>query len=232
MECRYCGAEFEPKKRGRKNTGFCCKKCADNWRQHNVYDLQPRKYTKVCEYCGEQFETNRKNQKYCSQNCSNRATRAAFLKEVVCDKCGRTFVSKSPSEVHCPDCSVQIAHDRQSEKKQRRRQMIGDSKHRKVKLSKVYETAGGICAICGLPVPLSVDSNDEWSATRDHIVPISKDGEHSYSNCQLAHRICNSSKRDNGYGWSIDWQDRMVKEPGIWDAKVSRLLEILNGEEA
>ncbi len=83
MICRYCGCEFEPKKRGRKNTGFCCKHCADNWRRHNVYDLQPKKYRAVCEHCGVAFETNNKDQRYCSRRCSARK------------RCGTSFATST-----------------------------------------------------------------------------------------------------------------------------------------
>ena len=91
MICRYCGAEFEPKKRGRKNTGFCCHKCADAWRQHNVYDLMPKKFTKQCDYCGEEFQTNRKGQKYCSTKCRGAASRGRTEYTKTCLYCSTEF---------------------------------------------------------------------------------------------------------------------------------------------
>ncbi len=45
----------------------------------------------------------------------------------------------------------------------------------------------GICGICFLPVA-------PQDISLDHIIPLSKGGEHSYSNVQLAHRRCNSAK--------------------------------------
>jgi 5-methylcytosine-specific restriction endonuclease McrA len=57
-------------------------------------------------------------------------------------------------------------------------------------------TMKGICQICGEPVEYNRGSQDRMAATIDHIVPLSKGGKHQYDNCQLAHRICNSLKRD------------------------------------
>ena len=102
VECRNCGKEFTPKKRGRKNTGFCCKKCADNWRQHNVYDLLPKKYKKVCDCCGKEYETNRENQKYCSTDCSHdvkRTGRTEYTK--TCPYCGEEFKTIDKRRKYC-----------------------------------------------------------------------------------------------------------------------------------
>lgn len=53
----------------------------------------------------------------------------------------------------------------------------------------VYERDEGICGICGDPVP-----RDEFHV--DHVIPLVRGGEHSYSNVQVAHPSCNSSKKD------------------------------------
>lgn len=52
----------------------------------------------------------------------------------------------------------------------------------------LLERDDGVCGICGGDVdPLNFDI--------DHIVPLSRGGEHSYANTQTAHPICNSKKR-------------------------------------
>jgi 5-methylcytosine-specific restriction endonuclease McrA len=51
----------------------------------------------------------------------------------------------------------------------------------------VLERSAGLCGICGLPV----------NPTRfhiDHIIPLSRGGEHSYANTQAAHPRCNRAK--------------------------------------
>lgn len=57
----------------------------------------------------------------------------------------------------------------------------------KVELQVVYERDKAICTLCHMKVVRS-------AASIDHVIPLSKGGEHSYRNCVLAHRRCNSSK--------------------------------------
>lgn len=61
----------------------------------------------------------------------------------------------------------------------------------RVTIRELFVRSGGVCYLCGEKV-IGKD------ATIDHVVPIAKGGEHSYANCRLAHRLCNSIKRDTG----------------------------------
>ncbi|MBR2741226.1 HNH endonuclease [Candidatus Saccharibacteria bacterium] len=63
------------------------------------------------------------------------------------------------------------------------------SKNNTIKLRLLWEN-GKRCAICGKMIE-SVDD-----LTVDHIIPISKGGKREISNCQLAHKSCNSRKSD------------------------------------
>ena len=53
--------------------------------------------------------------------------------------------------------------------------------------SKVFERDDGICHICLKPV-------DPHGWHMDHIVPLSRGGEHSYKNVGVSHPFCNLSK--------------------------------------
>jgi len=53
----------------------------------------------------------------------------------------------------------------------------------------VYERDSGICGICGAAVEV-----DHFNV--DHIIPLSRGGEHSYANVQLAHPDCNFRKHN------------------------------------
>lgn len=64
----------------------------------------------------------------------------------------------------------------------------------------VFETENWCCHICGKKINRRRKFPDQMSATLDHVVPLSKGGEHSYANCRAAHFICNSTKRDLGSG--------------------------------
>jgi 5-methylcytosine-specific restriction endonuclease McrA len=52
----------------------------------------------------------------------------------------------------------------------------------------LLEMDDGVCGICGEDV-------DPLAFEVDHIVPLSRGGEHSYANTQVAHRRCNNEKR-------------------------------------
>ena len=73
------------------------------------------------------------------------------------------------------------------DKNAKRRAVLKGATVEKVDRREVYLRDKGICGICGCPVSLE-------EVTLDHIIPLSKGGEHSYRNIQLAHLSCNSAK--------------------------------------
>lgn len=69
----------------------------------------------------------------------------------------------------------------------RLRKRLGDKYVEDVNRRELYETYGGICAICEEPLKFR-------DMTVDHIVPLFRGGEHSYANCQPTHGLCNHIK--------------------------------------
>ena len=62
---------------------------------------------------------------------------------------------------------------------------------------KVILATQSICGICGRPVDKSLKFPHPMSATVDHIIPVSRNGDPcSLDNLQLAHRYCNRLKSD------------------------------------
>lgn len=70
-----------------------------------------------------------------------------------------------------------------------------------VGLWQVGEKCDWVCLLCGISVDRELNPRDQMAASVDHVVPIAKDGEHILENLQLAHRICNSYKAANEWGW-------------------------------
>jgi 5-methylcytosine-specific restriction endonuclease McrA len=58
----------------------------------------------------------------------------------------------------------------------------------------VYKRDGWLCGICGAEVDPAVLHPDPMSASLDHVVPLSKGGDHTRENSVLAHLICNIRK--------------------------------------
>ena len=61
----------------------------------------------------------------------------------------------------------------------------------------VFEQAGWHCCYCKVPTPKELRGTRKKTAPElDHIVPLSRGGEHSYANVQLLCRACNGDKRN------------------------------------
>lgn len=75
-----------------------------------------------------------------------------------------------------------------------RAKKLGLPAERGVTLKKLYERDGGVCQICGLACIYSGNGLSDLYPSIDHIIPMSKGGGHTWTNVQLAHRICNSVK--------------------------------------
>ena len=56
---------------------------------------------------------------------------------------------------------------------------------------------GWTCQVCHLPVDRTADPLDPWAPSIDHVVPLSRGGQHCMENVQLLHFGCNSSKQDD-----------------------------------
>lgn len=54
----------------------------------------------------------------------------------------------------------------------------------------------GVCQICLTPVDFDAHWLSDWAPTLDHILPRSHGGSHEVENLRLAHRWCNSARRD------------------------------------
>lgn len=71
----------------------------------------------------------------------------------------------------------------------------------------VFERDGWVCQLCGEPVDRNLKYPDLGSKSLDHILPLSKGGEHSRANTQLTHLGCNIRKGartevSDGYSWA------------------------------
>lgn len=121
-----------------------------------------------------------------------------------CPKCGSYFV-KHGANRNCDDCRS-ISKSEQSRKKDiKRRSKIKDvCVDRDISLEKLYEMENGICYICGkkcdykdkVEINGTIICGNSYPSI-DHVVPLAKGGLHSWSNCRLACRLCNSKKSDS-----------------------------------
>ena len=110
--------------------------------------------------------------------------------------------------------------------KRKREHLLIDNFVEEVTYSELYHRDGGICQVCGLPVHPEKLIDNSWDGTIDHIVPLSLGGEHSMRNCQLAHRICNSLKRQQAEAYKIDWEKKS-QENNYWRIKYENYISLM-----
>lgn len=134
---------------------------------------------------------------------------AEYAKEKTCASCGAVFHSEYNTQLYCSDkCARREKRHRDVAAGKTKLSYSGHRKRARehgvayepgITLRKLIERDGNVCQICGEPC----DCNDlRWGYSGplypsiDHIKPISKGGPHTWDNVQLAHVICNSTKRD------------------------------------
>jgi 5-methylcytosine-specific restriction endonuclease McrA len=207
LECVVCGARFDFKKKSR---GRYPRVCSDPCRAKQALlrsaareagDRHPYRRSSTarptiavaCEHCGTMVPrvSNGKN-RFCSTACQQAWHVAkARLHECKCPTCGQAFLQAIPRQRYCSDrCRRKLDW---SERSHRRRSIVALGEPVSPEL--VFKRDGWRCQLCGQATPKRLrGSTDPRAPELDHIVPLSKGGEHSYLNAQCSCRACNLSK--------------------------------------
>lgn len=239
--CEYCG---KPRHSDHPNRNrFCSRACASKSQRYGTIEqeqkakqeeLSPKvQAIRICPVCNRRFRPLNSNHLYCSRDCGYQANlkqhrekwESEFVPRIViCKECGKRFTTTcgNPRKAFCSDECSHTAFRRKG--KEARKQQMKAAYREPVNIKRLYRRDNGACRICGLPVPNTTEPSNPWAATTDHVIPLSKGGEHSMGNCQLAHRICNSLKLDTTNGFSINWEEKMIEEPGRWEGQYNDLL--------
>lgn len=250
--CEYCG---KPRHSDHPNRNrFCSISCAVKARAlRNAPLVQARrqererlreqewqeKHNKICPICGKPFIEQVLSRIYCSDECANEALFLSHHKKYVdaytprhffCEECGAEITTEvgDRRRRYCSESCQKRASDREYSKK--REKQMNEAFVENVCVEDLYEKSEGVCEICGLPVPRDHSPENVWAATRDHIIPLSKGGLHEKSNCQLAHRLCNSLKLDTTDAFKINWSQKLIDEPGRWNEQIDDLWRQLGVE--
>lgn len=119
-----------------------------------------------------------------------------------CPVCG----SITDRKIYCSDKCKARANETKKDLN-RRKKIQNALVDKDISLQKLYERDKGICSICGG----KCDWDDHHYKGRyfivgktyptiDHVIPLSKGGQHSWDNVKLAHQSCNSAKGANLVG--------------------------------
>lgn len=215
--CLNCNKPITQPPRGGRRRKFCSRKCQ---RKLAYQPKEPITYLLICEECGDMFEGKHKDAMYCpTKRCQSKAYWRKYKKEReiyynVCEQCNTFFETPNKDTRFCSTACVgefqreqafdrrhydlppNIQHSRRARREWRRRKRIREQWVEDVKIEVLLERDKGICQLCKQPVRLDVPYTHPLAPTRDHIIPLNKGGEHSYANCQLACRDCNTIKND------------------------------------
>lgn len=175
--CIKCATPFQFQQgRGRPRTH--CDECR---RVDTRRRPRPRKPTRTCVRCGEEVEPRR--------------TEDTCIKCATCVVCGAGGPDRGR---YCAKCARArwAGAQRQAAAKwraRRRSQYVED-----VSPAYIFNRDNWTCHLCLLPIPESSKWPDPQSASIDHVVPLSKGGDHSNANCRASHLACNLSKGPRG----------------------------------
>jgi len=229
--CEYCREQFY--KPNGYRIKYCSRDCLVKALHEKTIKNAERKAEiraanlihKNCAECGKKFSTGFHFKIYCSDECcytGNLKLKREQWAEVyepktfICKECGIQYTTScgNPRSSFCSDNCLNKYCNRMYQKNRKR--LMKKAYRASVSFKKIYQRDEGICQICGLPVAYDTSSEKAWSATVDHIVPLSVGGVHHPDNCQLTHRMCNSMKLQEDGNYKIDWDELIQKNPQRW----------------
>lgn len=196
---------------------ICKGYCHSHYRRLFKYGSPSGLPVKYCVECGGSFKVEAASQVVCSEECKKdrqahlsklaqsrskarareRDTRP--LIELVCPECQASHFTKLGNKKFCSEKCRRKVHRRNvsSRTDARIRSVTVES----VNPIKVFERDGWKCQLCGKNTPRTKRGTlDKNAPELDHIMPLSRGGEHSYRNTQCSCRSCNAAKGNTPRG--------------------------------
>lgn len=216
--CAGCGTALAPRKQG--HGGLARKWCSGACRTRTLHPERrdagliyfPRCFASArnCECCDELFIARRATSRACGQNCQKAIHAARQRARYAADPDReRSRMRETRAAWSEEEREREAARAREWNRKvgytdSKRR---GDQRRRAAKLGavterfdarEVYERDGWRCGICSRRVKPALVWPHPMSASLDHIVPLSRHGDHTRANTRLAHLRCNIRRSNRG----------------------------------
>lgn len=215
--CPICDGPLPPKRPSGPEPTYCSTKCrrrahylrrkADGRLAASMARRLAAAHAKrqpvPCEVCGTPM-LGRVDKRFCSSACCLKGqTRGCSVPD--CSRPHRALGLCNPHyraarrAAGIPEPSVW--DDRRRDNYQRRRALKkGAATGEPVLLTSIAERDHWRCHLCGKRVNPTTPWPHSFSASLDHVIPLTKGGEHSPANVRLAHLGCNSAKGNGGGG--------------------------------
>lgn len=203
LQCATCGGPLAGRKHGARHCSEACQQRAAG-RQRKGYPIADTPGSKACAKCGEEIPASRHhvNARFCSSRCSlnfHNAKHRNSKRPVLLRKCAVCGDDIPPTDrLTKKYCSADCRNrrDRSPEVVFRyvnaRRARLAGASARPLPRRVLRRLRAARCTYCGGP-----------GGTVDHLVPLSRGGQHSEGNLAPACRSCNSSKGDK---LLIEWR--------------------------
>ncbi|HEY9373821.1 HNH endonuclease signature motif containing protein [Streptomyces sp.] len=180
--CIDCGATGEQRTRGRAR--LRCEPCGKKRRtslsvQRPWAERKAGRAVAQCKSCGAEYHKYAREQRWCSQACA------------ASNKPGSGPRGRSTEALERQRLYWQA-------KNRRRRAAKRGGMSEPYTLAEIAERDGGRCKLCGGRVAMGRQVPHPKAPTIDHVVPVSKGGDDTRANVQLAHFVCNSAKGARG----------------------------------
>lgn len=212
VKCKVCG--FIQERHANSKECMQCDNCIEIERQKRLDILKEEKQNRVrkeneytetnCTECCKVFLRRGNHQKYCSEDCFNKAYGIGQTIIKQCIECGEKFKTLHDGNIYCSDkCRKRKyyrVHRISKDKRLRRNGKVDYS----ITLSKLIKRDKNMCHICGeecngedyIKTEEGYFIAGERYPSIDHVIPIAKGGKHRWDNVRLAHRGCNVLKSD------------------------------------
>lgn len=152
--------------------------------------MSSRVYYPECTHCGRLFAARSANKRMCSNRCRNARSKAAGQVTGSWQRGRQAYLQRRR------DAGLPLGNNTEARRDmaRRRRAKLKGRGVEKIDLTAVAERDRWVCQLCGRKVAKARLYPDPLSRSLDHIVPLSRGGDHVLANVHLAHLGCNTAK--------------------------------------
>lgn len=199
--CGHCGKKFKTYK-----SKYCSEECRYPNQSNQLHKIRNSRkmYYISCIGCNKRFITRRRR-KYCNKECDYKCNYVSKAKthSIKCTECGKHKEVSFKRKKFCSDtCSKKYANRENYLRRERLKRLNGKI-HWDISIERLMKRDGKRCYLCGVKVDIKdisvIDNNmihGDMYPSIDHVIPLAKEGTHTWDNVRLAHRLCNSIKSD------------------------------------
>jgi 5-methylcytosine-specific restriction endonuclease McrA len=200
-DCRHCGREFETRRTDKKYCSVGCqqrhgarvpcecgqrKSRGNKWCRGCMKGKEYKIKSRQCAVCGVKFKPKNDKAKYCCLVCCHKGVTA------------KAHARHGIASVDEPRRRRQARRRRASQNRWRKLACVGGTLEAG-RWKRIGERDGWVCWLCSDEVDPSAPLNSKYAPTADHVVPLDQGGSDGDDNLRLAHRSCNSRRRERAH---------------------------------